>query len=370
MPPQCPSNNHPAADFCSDICIYCNFNGYSGSSSGYTGQTPPGGFCGTIENEQWLGFIAGASVGTFTVTPTGCQVGNGLQIALYTSCTSAPVACNGGAPGNGNNPVSITANLTPGVNYFLLIDGYAGDQCSFTVTVTPPSAAQAPPIAPTGAIQGPATICPGGTITYSIPPVSGAGAYQWNAPGGWLINGQAPPVITNPPGGHVVTITAGNAGGQICVQPLSSCNTGNQVCRTINVQPIPPTILSPVTVCNEDVPYTLPWGQQVSTSGMYQHTYQSYQGCDSIVRRQVTVKPPLIRNIGVQSVCAGSCVTVCGQQFCDAGNYTYVCESYQGCDSTIIFGVLIVDPVAKITGGGVITCANPSVTLGSLPSPG
>jgi hypothetical protein len=59
LPDPCPENDTPAADFCSDICIYCNFNGYMGSSFGYTGQTPPG-FCGTIENEQWFGFIAGA----------------------------------------------------------------------------------------------------------------------------------------------------------------------------------------------------------------------------------------------------------------------------------------------------------------------
>lgn len=369
LPPQCPSNNHPAADFCQDICIYCNFNGYSGSSAGYTSQTPPG-FCGTIENEQWLGFIAGASVGTFTVTPSNCQNGNGLQIALYTSCTSTPIACNGGGQGNGNNPVSITANLTPGVNYFLLIDGYAGDQCDFVVTVTPPAAAQAPPIAPTGAIQGPATVCPGGTVTFNIPPVSGAGAYQWDAPGGWSINGQGSSVTLDAPGGNVVTVTVGPTGGQICVQPISSCNNGNRVCRTINVQPIPPTNLSPVIVCNEDVPYTLPWGQQVSSSGLYQTTYQSYQGCDSVVRQQVTVKPPIVRNLGLQSICAGSCVTVCGQQFCDAGNYSYVCESYQGCDSLITFSITVVDPVAQITGGGVLTCSTPVVTLGSAPSPG
>ncbi|MCS6929971.1 MAG: hypothetical protein NZM43_10835, partial [Saprospiraceae bacterium] len=273
MPPQCPSNNYPAADLCSDICIYCNFNGYSGSSAGYTSQTPPGGFCGTIENEQWLGFIAGASSATFTVTPSNCQNGNGLQIALYSSCTSSYIACNGGSSGNGNNPVSITASLTPGVNYYLLIDGFAGDVCNFTVTVTPPTAVQAPPIAPPGAIQGPATICPGGTVTFRIPPVNGAGAYEWNAPAGWLINGQAPPVTTNAPGGNVVTVTAGPTGGQICVRPFNSCNSGNQICRTINVQPIPPTNLPQAIVCNEDAPYTLPWGQQVSTSGTYQHTY-------------------------------------------------------------------------------------------------
>ncbi len=369
-PLPCPSNNHPAEDLCQNICIYCNFNGYSGSSSGYTGQTPPGGFCGTIENEQWLGFIAGAAVGTFTVTPSNCQVGNGLQIALYTDCNSAPVACNGGQPGGGNTPVSITANLTPGVNYFLLIDGYAGDQCNFVVTVTPPAAAQQPPIGPTGAIQGPATVCPGGTVTFNIPPVNGAGFYEWTAPGGWLINGQPSPVITNPPNGNVVTVTVGNTSGQICVRPRNSCNDGNQVCRTINVVPIPPTNLAPVIVCNEDVPYTLPWGQQVNTSGTYQTTYQSYQGCDSVVRQQVTVLPPIIRNLGLQSICAGSCITVCGQQYCDAGTYSYICQSYQGCDSLINFSINVVTPVAEITGGGVITCANPTVTLGSLPSPG
>ena len=369
LPPQCPSNNHPAEDFCQNICIYCNFNGYTGSSAGYTGQTPPG-FCGTIENEQWLGFIAGATVGTFTVTPSNCQNGNGLQIALYTSCTSNPVACNGGSSGNGNNPVSITANLTPGVNYFLLIDGYAGDQCDFVVTVTPPLAAQAPPIAPPGAIQGPATMCPGGSFTFRIPTVNGAGGYEWNAPGGWLINGQTPPVIVEAPGGNVVTVTAGSTGGQICVTPISSCNTGVQVCRTVNVVPIPPTILSPVVVCHEDAPYLLPWGEEVSVSGTYQHTYTSYQGCDSVVRQQVTVKAPLMRNLGIQSICAGSCVTVCGEEFCDAGNYAYVCQSYQGCDSVINFGIIVVEPVAQITGGGVITCSTPTVTLGSAPSPG
>ncbi len=342
----------------------------TGNNANFTGQTPPGGFCSGIQNEFWVGFIAGATSATFTATPANCQNGNGLQIALYTSCTSEPIACNGGSQGNGNNPVSITANLTPGVNYFLLVDGYGGDVCDYTITVTPPSAAQAPPIAPTGAIQGPATVCPGGTVTFSIPAVNGAGAYEWNAPGGWLINGQAPPVIVEAPGGNVVTVTAGPTGGQLCVQPLSSCNTGVEVCRTINVVPIPPTILPPVIVCNEDVPYTLPWGEEVSTSGTYQTTYQSYQGCDSVVRQQVTVKAPIIRNLGLQSICAGSCVTICGEQFCDAGNYTYVCESYQGCDSVINFGILVVDPVADITGGGVLTCSNPVVTLGSAPSPG
>ena len=69
IPDPCPSNDEPASDFCETTCIYCNFNGYQGSSGGYSGQTPPGGFCGTIENEQWLGFIAGAAGATLPATP-------------------------------------------------------------------------------------------------------------------------------------------------------------------------------------------------------------------------------------------------------------------------------------------------------------
>ena len=142
-----------------------------------------GGFCGTIENEQWLGFIAGASVATFTATASNCDIGNGVQIALYQDCNgpAVPNGCNVGAPNGANIPVSITVNLTPGVNYYLLIDGYAGDQCDFQITVTPPSAAQAPSLGNAGAVMAPLKICPGGTMNVSIPPVPGAGGYNWTA---------------------------------------------------------------------------------------------------------------------------------------------------------------------------------------------
>lgn len=369
LPPPCPANDSPPADFCSDICIYCNFNGYMGTSTGYTGQTPPG-FCGTIENEQWLGFIAGAPAATFTATPTNCTNGNGVQIALYTSCSSSPVACNGGAAGGAGIPVSITTSLTPGVNYYLLIDGYAGDLCDFSINVVPPSAVQAPNVGPTGLIQGPTTICPGATVTFSVPVVSGAGAYTWDAPPGSLINGQSPPVSVAAPGGNVVQVTIGPNGGQICVTPENSCNEGNTVCKNIIVQPIPPTILPPVVVCNEDVPYELPWGDLVSFSGTYETTFTSYQGCDSVVRKQVIVKPPIIRTLPPQTICAGTCVTICGEEYCDGGTYAHICESYQGCDSLINFSLLVLDPVAEIIGPFVLSCAQDTITLTSTLSPG
>ena len=369
LPPPCPSNTTPAADLCSDICIYCNFNGYMGSSAGYTGQTPPG-FCGTIENEQWLGFIAGSPAATFTATPSNCATGNGVQIALYTSCSSSPIACNGGQSGGGTTPVSITASLTPGVNYFLLIDGYAGDQCDFTITVVPPIAVQAPMVGPTGNLSGPITVCPGATVTYSVPVVSGAGAYVWDGPPGSLINGMPPPVTIPAPGGNTVQITMGPNSGQVCVTPLNSCFDGVPKCKNVNVQPIPPTVLPPVVVCNEEVPYELPWGDLAYSSGLYETTFTSYQGCDSVVRKQLVVKPAIITFSPPKTVCAGECITICGEQYCEGGSFSHMCESYQGCDSLVNFSILVLEPVAEIIPNGVLSCANDTVTLTTTPSPG
>lgn len=370
LPPPC-APGAPPAENCDEACIYCNFNNYSGSTSGYGPGNPPG-FCGTIENDQWFGFIAGCTFATFTATPTGCTGSNGVQIALYTDCQQPPIACNQGQSGGAATPVTISTTLTPGVNYFLLIDGYAGDQCNFTISVTPNACVQAPTVGNATVINGPSPVCPGASVVYTTPVIPGAGVYVWDGPPGSLINGQAPPVEVDAPGGNTVTVTFGTAigaVGNICVQGLNSCNTGNQICRPITVQPIPPTQLPPVTICYEDAPYTLPWGGDVNSSGNYQGTVPSYLGCDSLLRQTVTVKPPLIKQLSPTTLCAGNCMTVCGEEYCDGGSYSYTCESYQGCDSLIQFSLYILDPVAEILGSGNITCTNSSVILNSTISP-
>ncbi len=170
MPPICPSDDTPAADLCEDMCIYCNLQAYVGTTAGYTGQAPPG-FCGTIENEQWLGFVAGATSATITAIPSNCQLDFGIQVALYPSCFSitVPGGCNGGS-GDGNLPVSITVSLTPGQVYYLMIDAYAGDICDFSVTVSPPGAALNGLV-----IAEEVGLCPGETFTYN--------GVEYSAPG-------------------------------------------------------------------------------------------------------------------------------------------------------------------------------------------
>ncbi len=238
-----------------------------GTSAGYAPNgIPPGGFCSMIQNDQWLGFIAGAASATFTVTPSNCANGDGVQVALYESCNTAPLACNANGAGQGNIPTTITVSMVPGTNYFLLIDGLSGDQCDVSVTVSPPSAVKAPDVGNMLPIQSPmSTICTGGTMTMSVPNVPNAGTYTWTGHAGTLINGEPAPVTIDAPDGRIVQVTFPTTEGiaQICVNVNNSCDDGPTQCLNINVKAIEKTVVPPVTICNEDAPYVLPWGMKL-----------------------------------------------------------------------------------------------------------
>ena len=236
--PPCPTNQEPPADLCGQTCIYCTFSDILSTTNGYTSQ-PPANFCGTIENEQWVAFVAGESFATISAIPSNCAIGNGVQLALYPSCdATAPIACNGGANGGGNTPTSITVDLNPGQTYYLMIDGFAGDQCDFTLSATPSSALQSPPVGATGDIQGPDFICDNADVWYQLSDaVDGAGSYTWTAPPGWTINGQPSPVTVSASGVYGAMVNAnGNAGGQLCVLPFNACEVGDPVCKDIFLQ--------------------------------------------------------------------------------------------------------------------------------------
>ncbi len=221
LPAAC--NGTASAIACDITCISCNFNGFSGSTEGYPSGVAPE-FCGTVENVQWLGFIAGATTAKFIITPSNCVNGNGVQVALYNDCTLPPLACDKGEMGGDNLPVSIEVPMTVGDNYYLLVDGYAGDQCQFTVTVDPPSAVFEPPLGVAQIVTGPAQLCPNVTAEYQVQPVSGASAYIWTGPPGTLFDSMPSPATILAIDGLSVDVTIGTVGGQICVQAANACS--------------------------------------------------------------------------------------------------------------------------------------------------
>ncbi|MCC7503910.1 MAG: gliding motility-associated C-terminal domain-containing protein [Saprospiraceae bacterium] len=214
------------SSFCDEICNACSLNGFSGSNDGYY-QSTANGFCGTLENAQWFGFIAGEPNVAITITASNCLEGHGMQLALYDDCDSPPLDCGEGQVDGAALPITVSSSLTPGKQYFLLVDGFAGDFCNFNLNVSPPTAVYSPPIGNAAQVQGPSEMCPGATFTFATPAVPGAGGYVWNGPPGTLVNGDPVPVTVPAPEGVSVEITIGNTGGQIAVQPVNGCNQGN-----------------------------------------------------------------------------------------------------------------------------------------------
>jgi len=85
---------------------------------------------------MWFPFVSDSSgLVQVTITPMNCTEGNGLQAGIFVNCDSI-IACNGGFQGGGSSPVGMTVAVVPGHQYYLMVDGYGGDGCDFTIQAT------------------------------------------------------------------------------------------------------------------------------------------------------------------------------------------------------------------------------------------
>lgn len=199
-------------DDCANALYICDINGYSASTSasytpdrpdnmrgnnedvngvnmpdgvntgGIFGQGGPWGSGNTaydviINNNSWIKFTAANTTATLNVSIYDCWVGNypsgGIQMQIFegTNCTNFVPVSNFEESSTG---FTITANnLTIGNDYYLMVDGYAGDICNYTITAN--SGVQFPDIANV------APICDGESVTLTAP--SGATSYDWQHDG-------------------------------------------------------------------------------------------------------------------------------------------------------------------------------------------
>ncbi|MCB9197408.1 MAG: gliding motility-associated C-terminal domain-containing protein [Flavobacteriales bacterium] len=199
----------PTNDACANALYICDLNGYSASTSAaYTPDRPgtgagqmygnnetPAGvnqvdgintggpFGGTtydvnIENNSWITFTAAATTATLYVSIYDCWVGNfpsgGIQMEIFSAnnCDNFVSVSNFEESSTG---FTITATgLTIGQDYYLMIDGYAGDICNYTITAE--SGVAFPEI-----VASANPICSGASTTLTAPAT--ASSYLWS-PGG------------------------------------------------------------------------------------------------------------------------------------------------------------------------------------------
>ncbi len=179
------------------VCTICNFDVLYGTTFPFT-PSPDAGWCGTIENDQYIGFVAGPTGSVvFQMETFNCVTGNGLQVGIYDQGNNLVGDCfNQVFPGT---PQIFTANaLTPGEVYYIRIDGFAGDGCEFFIQVIAGLLNQPP--APAGPIMGPQSVCWDDSYSYFIDPVQSATSYYWRVSPGPYTSGVNvdPPVATNP----------------------------------------------------------------------------------------------------------------------------------------------------------------------------
>ena len=122
-------------------------------------------------------------------------------------------------------------------------------------------------------------------------------------------------------------------------------------------------VLPDIIVCHPDTPYTLSWGQSVYTTGPHYHSIQ-VEGCDSTLRQSVRIIQPKQTNLGKINRCTGDTLFVCGEPYTQSGSYNKLCTSYQGCDSTVTFE-LLVRPSAATHLNTQYRCVNDPLIVGN-----
>ncbi|MBK8490523.1 MAG: hypothetical protein IPL49_06325 [Saprospirales bacterium] len=342
---------------CQDAPLFCanaDLDGYC-SATGNTGVgvcPPP--FCSGCQNFQWFRFVANTQVLSLTISPQNCSWnGQGLQAHMYQTedCVNFTSVSNCESPGV-PIPITITANnLIPGEEYYVMIDGYSMDICDYTIDVVQGSIADLPPPFISGNITGPANVCPGATITYTVPESFGITDYDWTlTPSIGVISNNGNSTVT------ITFIAPGTA--QLCVTP-TSCTTGPPVCMVIVSTPIPPTFHN-LTFCFGDT-----WtceGQTFTSPGQQIFHYNSWLGCDSTVICIATAIPPIVMPPVQAVICQGGSYNFAGQTFNQTGGYPITLTAANGCDSVVTLILLVMQANAVIQPPPVLGC-EPGATI-------
>jgi large repetitive protein len=231
--PAC-STTLPGTSSCANATPVCDFNGLCGNTMGSTIQDWPGsgldGGCFGLENNSFIKFEAGASTASFTVwVPTTTDgPGGGIQMLFFSgTCGSGPVTTYGCYPHifpyqSPSVPLAtiVTATgLTPGNIYYLMIDGFGGDKCTFRVAAN--SGIDILNITPSTA-----SICGGSNV--NLTGTGGNGGYTWS-PATGLNSTTSSTVTASPAVTTMYTLTSTNSLG---------CSLTKDVTVSVNDRPV------------------------------------------------------------------------------------------------------------------------------------
>jgi gliding motility-associated-like protein len=354
----------PTNDACSNALYICDLNGYEGTTNAaytidrpsnmrgnaemnnpptytYTPGTCQGGVFGLggawgtgapncdvqINNNSWIRFTAAADSAVLDVDIYDCYVGSypsgGIQMQVF----SAASPCTTFAPVSdfkeGSSHLTITARgLSMGEDYYLMIDGFAGDICGYSISAS--SGVQFPDIT---AANDP--ICSGASTTLYGP--AGASAYHWY-PG----NQTTQNIVVNP----ATTMS-------YSLEVTGVCGHRQYLDYTLDVNQLPTAAASSNTpVCaGSTISFTgsggisYSWsgpgfsssatnpsiaGATTANTGTYSLTVTDANGCSNTTTTSVVVNSNPSANAGTnQTIPFGTNTTLAGSATGGSGSYSY-----------------------------------------------
>ncbi|MCW3071816.1 MAG: hypothetical protein JWO44_1706 [Bacteroidetes bacterium] len=392
----------PTNDLCSNALYICDINGYSASTSAaYTPDRPcnmvgnnenaagvdqpdgtnTGGIFGqggawgvgapffdvNINNNSWIRFTAAATTATLNVTIGNCWVGSypsgGIQMQIFSGtncCSFIPVS---DFKENSTGFTITAVGLTVGQNYYLMVDGFAGDICNYTITAN--SGVSFPAIT-----ASTTSVCAGSSpVTLTGP--AGATSYEW------IPGGQTTQVITDSPS-TTTTYT--------CIAE-GVCGYKQTLTKTVTVNPLPAVSInsgSPVSVCNNSsvtltasgaTSYswnTGPASASISVSPTSNTTYTvtgtDANGCVATSTTNVTVLSQPAVTVNSATICAGQPAVL-------TSGGAATTASYSWSNGTSGTNTISVSPASAtsytVTGTAANGCTNTavaSVTVNALPA--
>lgn len=353
---------------CDEAAVLCNImdlNGYCTKLPDFSNPTGPSPLCngvGVPNNTIWIGFVAGSTYNSITITPLNCDgIQPGIKGGIYSgTCENLEsVVCQGVCT---NSPLNLASNaFIPGKVYWILIDGCNASVCDITIDVNAGSPLTLGQISP---ISGPTKICLGGPYEYSSNLVNYAKYYYWTLDGVIQNDPETEDNIIsldfNTPGVHHLCMDVGNYCIDEMQLPAAQCL---DITVENNISHDDP---APVKICAND---TYLYNGLEYTPGQYQVKLHSSIGCDSIVTLTVEAIPFVYKDLGKIYKCKGDCITIKdnyghGGVYCDeVENKTITLQSWQGCDSLVKYSLRNLSIDTKITVPNSLNCLYSKVDL-------
>ena len=137
----------------------------------------PQGFCGSLESPSWFKFVAQSTSLSLRFTATSCGV-DGVQAVILstTNCSDSAsyTAVSNCSNAIGGQPIAtlIAPTLIAGNTYYLLVDGYQGAGCNYSIDILAGGTIQttATPLPVPMVVSGATSVCANATnVTYSVP---------------------------------------------------------------------------------------------------------------------------------------------------------------------------------------------------------